>query len=120
MKKKAIVFLMSDFWASDFDTPMKIAGAKHDLVALRLSDRREKELPPGNLLELWDPETGARKILDLRKRDFRETYRSAIVSNFQVLREKFKRCNVDYIEVDTSGDYINSLVKFFRKRARKR
>jgi uncharacterized protein (DUF58 family) len=120
MKKKAIVFLISDFWTSDFDTPLKIAGAKHDLVALRLSDRREKELPPGNLLELFDPESGKRLIIDLKRKDFRNSYRRAISENYSLLQEKFKRCNVDYIEADTSGSYIDSLVKFFRKRARRR
>ena len=120
MKKKAIVFLISDFWDQDFDTGLKIAGRRHDFIALRLTDRREHELPEGGLLEITDPETGERMVVDLKAAGFRSAFREAVGRNFSQLRDKFKRYNVDYIEVDTSGDYIDSLVRFFKMRGKKR
>ena len=119
-KKRAIVFLISDFWDHNFDTGLKIAGARHDLIALRITDRREHILSPGNILQIQDPETGRRLIIDLKAAGLKNAYQSAVGENFTRLKDKFKRYNVDYIEVDTSGNYLNSLVKFFRQRSRKR
>jgi uncharacterized protein (DUF58 family) len=120
MKKKAIVFLISDFWDRDFDTGLKIAGARHDLVSLRLTDRREHELPDGNLLEIVDPESGRNLILDLKASGLKEAYFKLVKRDFTELKNKFKKYHIDYIELDTSGDYINSLVRFFRLRERRR
>ena len=119
-KKRAIVFLISDFWDHNFDTGLKISGARHDLIALRITDRREHILSPGNILQIQDPETGRRLIIDLKAAGLKNAYQSAVGENFTRLKDKFKRYNVDYIEVDTSGNYLNSLVKFFRQRSRKR
>ena len=120
MKKKAIVFMISDFWDRNFEMPLKIAGARHDFVAVRLADRREMELPEGNLLEIRDAESGRDLTIDLRSNGLLSAYREAVSRNFEELHNIFKRYNVDYIEADTSGQYINSLVAFFKKRGRRR
>jgi len=120
MKKRAIVFLISDFWAPNFETPLKIAGARHDFIAVRLSDRREHALPEGNLLALQDAETGQEIILDLKKPGLLNAYRKTVKNDFARLQDRFRRFNVDYIEVDTSGEYVDALAAFFHKRTRKR
>jgi len=120
MKKRAIVFLISDFWADGFDTPLKIAGARHDFVSVRLTDRREQNLPEGNILSIQDTETGRKLSLDLKAPGLIEAYRRSVRKDFNRLKDKLKRFNVDYIEVDTSGEYVNALAAFFHKRARMR
>lgn len=120
MKKRAIVFAISDFWDRGFDTGLKIAGARHDFIALRLNDRRELELPPGNLLNVIDPETGRSILIDLKAPGFRDRFRQAVEDNFKAFSDGLKRYNIDYIEADTSGDYISALVKFFKRRGRRR
>ena len=120
MKKRAIVFLISDFWDSGFDAGLKIAGAHHDLIALRLTDRREHQLPRGNLLKLYDPESGRMTVIDLKKPGLRRRYADAVDRHFSQFSDNMKRCNIDLIDVDTSGDYVDSLVKFFRYRGSRR
>ncbi|MBC8278653.1 MAG: DUF58 domain-containing protein [FCB group bacterium] len=120
MKKKAIVFLISDFWDRDFETPLKVAGARHDFVAVRLVDRREIELPEGNLLKIRDAESGKNITVDLKSPGLLSAYREAVLRSFSGLQDVFKRYKVDYVEIDTSGQYVNSLVAFFRKRGRRR
>ena len=120
LKKKAIVFLISDFWDKDFDTPVKISGARHDFVAIRLFDRREINLPPGNLFNLTDSESGRTMSVDLRAANLREKYRRFVNNHFLQTKLKLQKYGIDYLEVDTSGDYVNSLVGFFRKRGKKR
>lgn len=120
IKKRAIVFLISDFWDSGYDTGLKIAGAKHDLIALRLNDPREMELPPAGLLDIIEPESGKRMIIDLKSQGMRAAFQGAVRKDFESLAGRLKRYNVDYIQVDTAGDYVNSLVRFFKRRAVKR
>ena len=120
LKKKAIVFLISDFWGKDFDTPMKIAGARHDFVAVRLFDRREMNLPQGTLIRLTDSESGRMMSVDLRTATLRERYRQASEDHFSRIKLNLQKYGGDYLEVDTSGDYVNSLIGFFRKRGKKR
>ncbi|MBC8204760.1 DUF58 domain-containing protein [bacterium] len=120
MKKRAIVFLISDFWDSGFDSGLKIAGAHHDLITVRLTDRREHLLPKANLLYLYDPESGGTAVVDLGKRELRNKYQSIVQKHFRQFSDNMKRYNIDLIDVNTSRDYIDSLVKFFRMRGRKR
>lgn len=120
MKKKAIVFTISDFWDSGFETGLKIAGARHDFIAIRLYDRRELELPPGNLMNLYDSESGKSLLIDIGKTEFRDNFKRSVEAEFKRFSESLKKYNVDYIEADTSGDYITSLVKFFKMRGKRR
>jgi len=120
VKKRAIVFLLSDFYAENFDTGLKIAAARHDLVTLRLHDRRELNLPELNLLELTDAESGKSLLLDLKSPGLLSAYKKTVARHFDSLKNTFKRFNIDNIDIDTSGEYINSLSAFFRKRARRR
>jgi hypothetical protein len=112
--------MLSDFWDKGFDKGLKIAGARHDFIAFRLYDRRELELPAGNLLKVEDPETGQTMLLDLKYSGLKERYRGTVRGHFETFSDSLKRYNVDYIEVDTSGEYISTLVKFFKKRERRR
>lgn len=120
MKKKAIVFSLSDYWDEGFDTGLKIAGARHDFIAIRLNDRRELELPPGNLIDMFDPETGQKMLVDLGAPGLRQAYKRMSEKILKTFHDSMKRYNIDYIEVDTSGEYIGTLVKFFKMRGSRR
>jgi uncharacterized protein (DUF58 family) len=120
MKRRAIVFLLSDFLAGDFSVELAQAARKFDLVALRISDRRESELPPAGLVRVWDQEVGVERVVDLGSRRAREDYAREAAARRKNLENLFKRNGVDLVEIETGEDYIKPLTVFFRSRARRR
>lgn len=119
VKRRAVVFLLSDFLADDYGSPLKIAGRRHDMVAIQLWDRREIEIPSVGYLELEDAETGERLLVDTSDREFL-TKMSEEISRRKESRERaFKSINVDFIEIFTDLSYFEPLMKFFRQRAKR-
>jgi uncharacterized protein (DUF58 family) len=119
MKRRAIVFVLSDFVAADFSKPLAMAASKHDLVAIRIGDSRERDLGEAHLVRLWDQERGVERIVDLSNRERRERYSRLVESERQRLTSLFNRYGVDSIEVDTGDDYTKPLTTFFQARARR-
>jgi uncharacterized protein (DUF58 family) len=117
-KKKAVVFLVSDFLAPDFATPLRVAGRRHDVIALSLSDPRERELPAVGLIELEDAEAGGTMLVDTSDAGVRRNH-TASFDRRSTERSSFLRSSgVDEIAISTGSDYIEPLVRFFRKRER--
>ncbi len=119
VKKRAIVFLVSDFLAGDFDKPLRILGRKHDLIAVHLQDPKEAELPDAGLVVLHDAETGEERLVDTSLPAVRGQYRAAWVDRITQRLRLFARANVDSIAIDIHGSYIQPLVAFFRMRERR-
>jgi len=119
LSRKAVVFIVSDFLSSDYDKPLKIANRRHDVVAIRITDPREMELPPVGFLELEDAETGEQILVD--SSDFLTRRQFSMFSNSEreKLTRKFKSINLDSVEVFTGKSYIIPLVSFFKQRAKK-
>lgn len=118
-KRRAVVFLLSDFMAEGYERALAIAGKRHDLTAVPLSDPREKEMEPVGLIELEDAETGERIIIDTHDPEVRETF-AAIAARSQEGREKlFRSADLDTIPIMTGESYDRSLMRFFRTRARR-
>ena len=120
LKRKAIVFVISDFVSPEFDRPLAIAASKFDLVAVRVGDRRESELAGGGLLRVWDQENGVERMIDLGKRGARERFREAMDTRRRDVDSMFRRYGVDCVDVDTESDYIVPLSRFFKSRSRRR
>ena len=114
--RRAIVFLLSDFLATGYERALRIAARRHDLIAIRLLDPRERELPPGTLLDLQDAETGEHFMADAASPAFRRLYAQAAAERKERFQELCRAANVDIIEVRTDRAYLDPLVGFFRRR----
>src|SRR5258707_9686864 len=101
LHRRTIVFLLSDFLDCGFESAFKRTGRRHDLIAVRVADAREEELPPVGLVELEDAETGAHVLLDTGSRRVREAYRRAAAERRETLRKLANSAGVDLIEVST-------------------
>ncbi|MCK4546869.1 MAG: DUF58 domain-containing protein [Candidatus Eisenbacteria sp.] len=117
VKRKAVVFLVSDFLDSDFGRVLKIAARKHDVVAISVEDPRESILPATGFIELEDAETGKRLTFDAGDRRSRAAYegmariaREKREKTLSALREKV-------VNIRTDEPYVEPLVSFFRRRA---
>jgi len=123
LKRRAVVFLVSDFATGDFQKPMRLLQQKHDAVAITVTDPRERDLPNMGFLELEDSETGEVVLVDTGAAEFRDTFRREVQTENAHLRRLFRRTNTDFVEVLIQPDYeetIKPLLDYFRKRARNR
>jgi uncharacterized protein (DUF58 family) len=119
MKKRSIMFLVSDFMDAGFEQALKISGRKHDLIAVHLHDPKETELPDVGLMKLADAETGRERWIDTSLAGVREAYRRAWLERKQQRDRLFLTSNVDSIGIDVHGSYVQPLVAFFRMRERR-
>jgi uncharacterized protein (DUF58 family) len=120
VKRRAIVFVLSDFIAPDFSREIAMAARKFDVVAIRLGDAREETLPQGRLLRVWDQEEGVERVIDLSRRRAREAFSRMASERDERLLALFRRSGVDVIRIRTGEDYIKPLSVFFRARAKRR
>jgi uncharacterized protein (DUF58 family) len=127
IKKKSIAFLISDFIDDTFtqeskrgSDALKIANKKNDLVALRISDKREQELPNVGLVRMLDAETGKLKWIDTSNPAIRQQYSKTSLKRDARLKEIFNRSGVDSTTINTSESYIKPLMNLFKKRESKR
>lgn len=116
IKKKSVAFLISDFFSPDFEDALRIANRKHDLVALRIFDQREAELPPVGLVQVNDAETGQQIWADTSDKTFRAYYQKWWDSNQKKMSDLFKKCGVDNTLIRTDQDYVKPLMHLFNQR----
>lgn len=116
IKKRSIAFVISDFMDGDFTDAMKIASHKHDLIAIRIYDKREKELPNIGLLKTIDPESGNITWLDTSNKKVRYAYAEAINRKEKTLTEIFRRTGVDEVSIATDESYMAPLSNLFKRR----
>ncbi len=121
IKKRCTTFILSDFLdtkegESAFEEALKIASGKHDLVGIRIYDRRETELPDVGIVELQDAETGRKAWVDTSSRTVRDTYRRRWEESSRAIDTTLRRSRVDSVSVATGEDYVKSLIKLFKKR----
>lgn len=119
IKRRCTTFLISDFIDKnpELDKAIMIANNKHDLVALKVYDRRECELPSVGLVKLKDAETGEYLWIDTSSKRVREIYKQQWLSSSSKTETLFKKSGVDYVNINTEEDYVRSLLNLFRKRA---
>ena len=116
VKKRAIAFLISDFIGQNLEKALKITAKKHDLIALRIFDQREKELPNMGLTLFEDGENGKRRWIKKRKKRVRETYYNNSLSREHNILEIFKKSKVDHANICIQSGYIQPLMNLFKKR----
>ncbi|HEY8463282.1 MAG TPA: DUF58 domain-containing protein [Bacillota bacterium] len=113
IKHRGIVFILSDFIATDFEPALKSMTRRHDVVAISLEDPGEFELLPLGLIELQDSETGERVLVDTESAAVREVFQRNTLARIDRTVKLFNSCKVDYLRVSTAKPYINTLQQFF-------
>jgi hypothetical protein len=120
-KKRGIVFVISDFPEQEgLVRPLRVLGSRHDLVAVRVRDPREVELPDAGLMELEDAETGEHMLVDTSDREVREAFSHIADEEVQGLVSVVGRSNGQLVEVSTEEPFEEPLRKFFARRERRR
>ena len=118
-RKKATVFLVSDFLETDIKKPLSLLNKRHDVIAVSVRDRAEIKLPNVGLIEFADAETGEIIFVDTSSRNFRNQYAGKSAQRFDELRNMLMSINVDCINISTDKPYIQDLIAFFRMRHRR-
>ena len=117
IKKKSIVFVISDFVDNNsFKDAIKIANRKHDIVALHIYDKSETLIPPIGLLKMRDAESGKVMWVDTSSAAFQKQMKVSQVANDKKLKETFNNAGIDYTRISTHESYIKPLMTLFKKR----
>jgi uncharacterized protein (DUF58 family) len=121
IKKRCTAFVISDFMDDnkELEMALSIANNKHDIVALKIYDERETELPSIGMIKLKDAEKGSYVWVDSSSRKTRKIYADWWIKHSSKLDAMFKKCGVDYAAINTNEDYVKSLMSLFKKRALK-
>jgi len=122
IKKRCTAFIISDFIDENHDLQkaLNISNNKHDMVALRIFDERETELPPVGFMKMKDAETGNYLWVDTSSPTVRGSYRHWWKEHNKVLDTAFTKTGVDYVSINTREDYVRSLMSLFKKRESRR
>lgn len=119
IKRKSVVFLVSDFLSQNYIKPLRIANNKHDVIAVKISDPRETTFDNIGLIELEDTETGEVYMVDTGSRAFRKEFSVRSQEDNLTLKKAFQLINLDFINIRTDESYIVPLINFFKMRERR-
>ena len=117
--RRAVTFIISDFFAKNFEKPLSIANKRHDVVGITITDPREMELPSAGLVELADAEEGAFFMVDTTNPDVRNAYSARAAKLMAERSHLFGSIAMDHIDIRTDKPYIEELIKFFKMRKRR-
>jgi len=117
-KKRAIVFVLSDYMTEGYDTALTVAARRHDIVGMQIYDERETELPNVGLIHVKDAETGQTRIIDTSSTTVRDRYAKWFAEHTDNFRQLFAKTGADSIRINTEEDYVKELLRFFKTRGR--
>jgi uncharacterized protein (DUF58 family) len=117
LKRRATLFIISDFWAEDFTASLRPVARRHDCVAVRVRDPRETALPRVGLVRWQDAETGRRALVDTSDRQTAAVLARRARHHDEILERRLRVLKVDLVDVDASRSYVEPLQKFFAERA---
>ena len=115
-KKKAIVFLISDFMTSDYEHTLKIAGKKHDVTGIRVYDHREETIPNVGMVTMEDAETGEITLVNTNSKAVRLEYEKNYQENVKYFKETFSRCGSGTVNTRVDESYVMKLLGYFKSR----
>jgi uncharacterized protein (DUF58 family) len=120
VRRRAIVFVLSDFFDEGYETQLRAAAVRHEVIALTLNDPRESSLPDVGLLEVEDAETGARALLDTSNRAVRSAYAKRAAELRDRRRRTLAAVGVEEVALSTDASYVEPLLRAFKSRERRR
>ena len=120
VKKRSICFIISDFISPNFEKPLKIAAKKHDIIALRIHDKREEELPNIGIIPMQDAETNEIIYVDTSSRKIRDNFYEKQKNITRYLHKLFPSLGVDIIDLYTGRDYVKPMINFFKNRIKRK
>ena len=118
-RRRAIVFLFSDFLDTGFEKALPLTGRAHDLIVVRVGDRREEELPDSGLVRLRDEETRRTLLVDTSDKRLRREFAARADHRRESLQKLTRAASADLVEVTTDGEHLDTLVRFFQARQRR-
>ena len=120
VKRKAVVFLISDFFAHDLKKPLSALANKHDAIALQVTDPMERKLPRVGKITLADPETGIQTTVNTNNASVRTGFAQLSQQHNEGLAKLLKQHGIDHLELSTTEDYLPHLHRLFKERIRRR
>lgn len=117
--RRSVVFLVSDFRSSAFESALRAAKRKHDVIGISVRDPREETLPDVGIVEFEDAETGEEVLLDTSDAETRQIFEESFKNESKARAEMFRSIGVDTIDVTTEEPYVDPLMRFFKTRATK-
>jgi uncharacterized protein (DUF58 family) len=118
LRRRAVIFILSDFLAAGFGPALARLARRHDVIGVQVSDPRERELPDVGLATLWDPETGEWRIVNTDDVRVRRHFRERAEAWDRELGRTFSEGGADLLRLDTGEPYADALIAFFRRRER--
>lgn len=119
LAKRSVVFLISDFWDQGYEQVLRVAQKRHDVIAIQILDPREQEIPDVGFIELSDPETGEQMLIDTADRGYRQQTAKRVQTMIGEREHLFRTIRMDAIQLQTDKPYLESLIRFFEKRAKR-
>ncbi|WP_109301926.1 DUF58 domain-containing protein [Aquimarina sp. AU474] len=116
MKKKAIVFILSDFIADDYQHTLKIVGGKHDVTGIRVYDRHEEEIPNLGMVQMEDEETGELLLVNTGSKKMRTNYNKYYQQQVDYFRDSFNRSGAGSLSSRVDESYVKKLLGYFKRR----
>jgi uncharacterized protein (DUF58 family) len=116
IRRRAVIFLISDFLSTGYEPPLARLARRHDLIAIQLTDPRERELPDVGLVTLWDPESGNWRVVNTGDEGVRERFRSRTAAFDAALERGLAESGADLLRLETGRTYAEPLLAFFRRR----
>ncbi len=116
MKKKAIVFVLSDFIADDYKDTLKIAAKKHDITGIRVYDRREEEMPNLGMVNMQDEESGEQMLVNTGSKAVRNQYHSFYREKVEYYTEAFRKSGSGSLDCRVDESYVKKLLGYFKRR----
>ena len=116
LKKKAIVFILSDFIAEDYLQNLSIIGKKHDVTGIRIYDQREEQIPNLGMVQLQDVETGALQLVNTQSKKVRSAYSKFHQENLNYYKETFTKSGCGVISCRVDESYVKKLLGYFKRR----
>jgi len=119
LNRSSVAFVISDFYAKGYEKSLSIAGRRHDVIAISITDPRETNMPDIGLVNLEDAETGRNFILDTSSPSVRSKYSANALRIFAERQKIFRSANIDHVAIHTDMPYATELYRFFRMRERR-
>ena len=116
MKKKAIVFMLSDFIADDYERTMKIVSGKHDVTGIRVYDKREENIPNLGVVQMQDEETGEMLLVNTTSKKVRQNYAKFYKTKVDYYKNAFSRSGAGTIDCRVDESYVKKLLGYFKRR----